>query len=125
MKVIYWKGKGLKKMHARCHKMHTSPAEMYPICINVYLYMYNQTKNKFHCVLSRRTSSLKKRYQFLQTLSHQQSSECLNLQFFNSLHGFEAFVVHSGLTSPHLSTSHPQSATTMDCSFNGVLFDQI
>ena len=117
--------------------MHSLPAEMYPICIQAYLYMYNQTKNKFHCFLSPRTSSLKKWYQFLQTPSHRQSAEYgmalvlqvhvsheqkfLNLQFFNSLHGFEAFsnVVHSGLTS------HPQSVMAMDCSFNGVLFDQI
>ena len=26
--------------------------DMYPMCIQVYLYMYSQTKNKFHCPLS-------------------------------------------------------------------------
>ena len=43
-------GKRAEKMHTKCHKMHKLPTEMYPICIWAYLYMYNQTRNKFHCV---------------------------------------------------------------------------
>ena len=44
MKVICWKGKGLKKMHTKCHKIHKLPTEMYPVCIQAYLYMYNQKR---------------------------------------------------------------------------------
>ena len=129
-------------MHTKCHKIHTLPAEMYPTCIEAYLYMYNQMKNNFTplsanliieeviLVFENTVISAKLRAWYGVGFTSTRVTWAqifFHLQIFNSLHSFEDFanVVHSGLTSPRSSASHPQLATAMDYSFNYVLFDQI
>ena len=111
-------GKMAEKLHTKCYKMHT--LQICTQCVYKSIYICTIKQKTSFTVLSPPTLSLKKLYQFSQTPSHRQSLEYgmaqvlqahvsrkhrfLHLQFFNSLHAFEAFanVVHKWIDIPML-----------------------